>query len=177
MLRAWYTFLLVVAAGAWSLTSLTAGGENVAAADRPSIEVREGAHDQAMQAAALPMPEGDGLSLQRQPDGHFYADVQINGVTVTMLVDTGASGLALTRDDARKAGLGLSIGMPNVIGQGASGAVKGEFVTLDRVMLAGTTVEGMPAVVLDGGGQSLLGQNFLRRFASVEIKGDRMVLR
>lgn len=120
---------------------------------------------------------GGALALQRQADGHFYADVQINGSTFRMLVDTGASGLALTRDDARRAGIGISIGMPSVVGRGAGGDVKGEYVTLGRVSLGGESASAVPAVVLDGGGQSLLGQSFLSRFASVEIKGDTMVLR
>jgi clan AA aspartic protease (TIGR02281 family) len=67
--------------------------------------------------------------------------------------------------------------MPNVVGQGAGGEVKGEYVTLDRVGLGDEKAESMQAVVLDGGGQSLLGQSFLGQFASVEIKGDKMVLR
>jgi aspartyl protease family protein len=120
---------------------------------------------------------GDGLVLRKNWDGHFYADTQINGTTIRMLVDTGASGIALTRDDARRAGIGISIGMPKVVGQGAGGEVKGEYVTLDRISLGGESAESLPAVVLDGGGQSLLGQSFLEKFATVEIKGDRMVLR
>lgn len=117
------------------------------------------------------------IELSREANGHFYADVQINGQPVHVLVDTGATGIALTRDDARRAGLGVSIGMPNVVGQGADGDVRGEFVTLDRVSLGAMTAEAMPAIVLDTGGQSLLGQSFLSRFAAVEIRGDKMVLR
>jgi len=125
----------------------------------------------------LQLAASDAVTLQRQPDGHFYADVQINNSTVRMLVDTGASGIALTRDDARRAGIGISIGMPNVVGQGAGGEVKGEYVTLDRVSLGDESASAVQAIVLDGGGQSLLGQSFLGKFASVEIKGDKMVLR
>ena len=120
---------------------------------------------------------GDAVILHREMDGHFYADAEVNGATVHMLVDTGATAIALTRDDARRAGIGISIGMPNVVGQGASGDVKGEYVTVDRIKLGGTTGERMNAVVLDGGGVSLLGQSFLSRFGSVEIHGDTMVLR
>lgn len=121
--------------------------------------------------------QGGALELRRESNGHFYADAQINGQNVRFLVDTGATSIALTRDDARRAGLGVSIGMPNVVGQGAAGEVRGEYVTLDRVSLGGMTAERMPAIVLDTGGQSLLGQSFLSRFASVEIRGDTMVLR
>jgi aspartyl protease family protein len=115
--------------------------------------------------------------LQRSENGHFYADVQINGVTVHMLVDTGASGIALSQDDARSAGIATSIGMNDVVGQGAGGSVHGDFVTVDRITLGPKTVEQMPALVLNGGEQSLLGQSFLKQFASVEIHGDTMTLR
>jgi aspartyl protease family protein len=117
------------------------------------------------------------IELTRDSNGYFFADVQINGAPVHMLIDTGATDVALTRDDARAAGIATSIGMNDVVGEGAGGAVTGEEVTLDRVTLGGKTAESLPAVVLSGGGQSLLGQSFLSKFASVKIEGDRMVLR
>jgi aspartyl protease family protein len=117
------------------------------------------------------------VRLEREPDGHFYADVQINGATVNALVDTGASGIALSRADARKAGVATSIGMPNVIGQGADGEVYGEIVTLDSISLGSQSAEGMRAMVLNAGEQTLLGQDFLSKFENVEIRGDTMVLR
>lgn len=120
---------------------------------------------------------GDAVVLERSSDGHFYADVMLNGATVRMLVDTGASGVALSRDDARSAGIATSIGMPEVVGEGADGAVHGEVVTIDRIALGGASASGVQAVVLNSGSMSLLGQNFLRQFDSVEIKDDRMVLR
>ena len=117
------------------------------------------------------------VTLQRSANGHFYADVQVNGVPLHMLVDTGASGIALSQEDARAAGIATSIGMNDVVGQGAGGAVRGDVVTLDRITLGSKTVEQMPALVLNGGEQSLLGQAFLKQFASVEIHGDTMTLR
>ena len=94
-----------------------------------------------------------------------------------MLVDTGATGIALSREDARKAGIATSIGMNDVVGEGADGSVHGEYVTIDRMSLGGKTVEQMHAIVLNRGEQSLLGQEFLARFASVEMHGDTMTLR
>lgn len=121
--------------------------------------------------------DGSAIVLTRQENGHFYASTEVNGAMVRMLVDTGASGIALSRDDARRAGIGISIGMPNVVGKGASGDVRGEYVIIDRISLGEKSATAVPAVVLDGGGDSLLGQSFLSQFASVEIKGDQMVLR
>lgn len=125
---------------------------------------------------ASPAAEGT-VELERSDDGHFYADVQINGTTVRALIDTGASGIALSRDDARSAGIGTSIGMNDVVGRGASGDVHGEYVKLDSVSLGHRRAEGLEAVVLDSGDMTLLGQDFLSRFDSVEIRGDTMLLR
>ena len=172
MLRYYLGSLLLVGFGA---SIVTTAPKSLPAKDQsPQTTLQVAAPSPA---AELQLTASDAVTLHRQPDGHFYADVEINGTAIRMLVDTGASGIALTRDDARRAGIGISIGMPNVVGQGAGGEVKGEHVTLDRVSLGGESGSGVPAVVLDGGGQSLLGQSFLGKFASVEIKGDRMLLR
>lgn len=119
----------------------------------------------------------DAIVLQREPNGHFYAEVEVNNMPIRFMVDTGATGIALSRDDARRAGLSVSVGMFDVVAEGASGDVKGEWVTLDRVKLGPEEAKQVPAVILDGGEQSLLGQSFLQQFDSVEIKGDRMFLR
>lgn len=122
-------------------------------------------------------PGSDAVMLERSFDGHFYADAQVNGATVHFLVDTGASGIALAADDARRAGLAFDSSQAEVIGSGASGEVLGHFVRLDRVELGLTSVINAPAVILDGGDRSLLGQSFLSKFDSVEVHGDTMVLR
>jgi clan AA aspartic protease (TIGR02281 family) len=121
--------------------------------------------------------EDGSVELERQADGHFYADVRINGAPIHMLIDTGASDIALSRDDARAAGLATSIGMNDVVGEGADGAVHGEVAKLDRVELGPLSASGLDAVVLNSGQQSLLGQSFLSKFSNVQIEGDRMVLR
>ncbi len=174
MLRYYFVFLLVVGIGASMLSS---GGKIATPGTRETDSARPLMVAEAAPAAEMQYAQAGEVVLTRQPDGHFYAVTQINGSTVRMLVDTGASGIALTRDDARRAGIGISIGMPTVVGEGAGGAVKGEYVMLDRIALGAESATGVPAVVLDGGGQSLLGQSFLQLFASVEIKGDTMVLR
>jgi len=117
------------------------------------------------------------VNLQRSYDGHFYADAQVNGATVHFLIDTGATGIALSTDDAKRAGLALDPNQAEVIGSGASGEVRGHWVKLDRVSLGLKSVSDTPAVVLAGGDRSLLGQSFLTQFGSVEIHDDTMVLR
>lgn len=152
----------------------SSGGAKESAAKADGAD--ESSSSTAQYSSSMNSQEGT-IELERSPDGHFYADVQINGAPVRMLVDTGASGIALTRDDARSAGIATSIGMNDVIGEGASGSVHGEYVTIDRIELGHKRGENMEAAVLNGGRQSLLGQQFLSKFESVEIQGDRMRLR
>ena len=136
------------------------------------------AYEEAQRANEPTVISNDGtVELNRNDDGHFYADVQVNGVMVRMLVDTGASTIALSRDDARSVGIATSIGMNDVVGEGADGNVYGEFIKIDRMELGPKTVQGLDGIVLNNGSQSLLGQSFLAKFASVEIHGDTMVLR
>lgn len=117
------------------------------------------------------------VTLERERDGHFYAKVQVNGAPIRFLIDTGATSIALTHDDARRASVPLEDGATNLIGKGAGGELRGQFVTLDRVSLGHKEVRGAAAAVINGGEMSLLGQSFLAEFASVSIEGDRMVLR
>ncbi|MEO8454416.1 MAG: TIGR02281 family clan AA aspartic protease [Sphingomicrobium sp.] len=131
----------------------------------------------AQNATPVSTSQNGALDIRRSSDGHFYADVDVNGTNLHMLVDTGATGIALSRDDARSAGIATSIGMNDVVGEGADGSVHGEVVTVDRMTLGGAKAEAIPAIVLNSGGQSLLGQSFLAKFASVEIHGDTMTLR
>ena len=116
-------------------------------------------------------------TLERSDNGHYYADAQVNGASVHFLVDTGATGVALTQDDARKAGIAFSPYEFEVIGSGASGPVKGKLVMIDRVTLGGKTVENVEGAILEGADMSLLGQSFLNRLGSVEMRGNTMVLR
>lgn len=166
--------ILVVMIGAavgWML-SAAPQGEAKPPLPEPTILV------EAPSSTPLPAPDDDreSLTLARESDGHFYADVRVNNVPLRFLVDTGASGIALTRDDARRAGLAVSAGMFDVVGKGASGDVRGEPVVLDHVAMGKAEVRHSPAIILDSGEQSLLGQSFLRQF-TVEISGDTMRLR
>lgn len=174
MLRTYVVILVVIGIAA----SMIGGGKRMARTAEPATLVVNAATSQPEAAPQNVANLEDGsVQLQRNENGHFYADVDINGAQVHMLVDTGATGIALSRDDARKAGIATSIGMNDVVGQGADGSVHGEYVTVARMTLGGKTVEHMNAIVLNNGDQSLLGQAFLAQFASVEIHGNTMTLR
>jgi aspartyl protease family protein len=126
-------------------------------------------------------PVGNGYAqttLPRAPDGHFYAELRVNGTPVKFLVDTGASMVALTREDAQRIGLQFADGDFTGTAQTASGSVGLKPVMLDRVALGPLEANGVEAAIVQQGlGQSLLGQSWLKRIGKVTIEGDQMVLR
>ena len=178
MVRGW--LVLVFFMGLFVSVLNTAAPSGSDSVERFKAKAAESSGEFGGSSSAASSTDGaqDGtVELDRNSDGHFYADVEINGARVHALVDTGATGIALSREDARSVGVAVSVGMPEVVGRGADGDVRGEYVTLDRVALGHRSAENVEAVVLNGGEQTLLGQTFLSKFESVEIRGDKMVLR
>lgn len=117
------------------------------------------------------------MVLSRDEDGHFYADVTVDGATARMLVDTGATTVALTAEDAQAMGIFWDERDIGPVARGASGMVYGVHVTLDHVELGDLEARNVSAVVVpEGLGISLLGQSFLSQIERVEMESDRMVL-
>ena len=115
--------------------------------------------------------------LERSPSGHFYVHAKVNGQLVRFIVDTGASGVALTREDAERVGIKFDPAAFEVVGEGASGPVHGKLVTIDSVEIEGKLVNDVKGVVLADSNLSLLGQSYLTRMGEVHMSGDYMILR
>ena len=131
----------------------------------------------AMTASEEPVTWAADVTLDREVDGHFYADVVVDGVSSRMLVDTGASVIALTGDDASAMGLHWDPNAVAVVAQGASGPVRGVQTRLSTVTLGSFEAHDVDALIIpEGLGISLLGQSFLSTVETVEISGDQMVL-
>jgi len=171
----WRTAIMIIFAG--TLVGALMPSVSTAPADGERNVIQVDALEQDRPDEPSIDPGSGTISIERSFDGHFYADAQVNGATVHFLIDTGASGIALSVEDARRAGLAYDVSDAEVIGSGASGAVKGNWVQLNRVELGMKSVSNTPAVILEGGDRSLLGQSFLSKFGSVEIHGNSMYLR
>ena len=124
-----------------------------------------------------PSAPGIEVSLQRSSDRHFYATASVNGHDVRFLVDTGASEIALTEDDARRVGIKFDPDRYELLGEGASGFVRGQYVNLDTIQIDGIHENGVKAVVVEGAAVSLLGQPFLENIDEIVIRKGEMVLR
>lgn len=115
--------------------------------------------------------------LRRQDNGHFYVDAEVNGRVVRFVVDTGASIVALTEEDARRIGLPFDPATFDVIGKGASRDVRGTSITLGTVSVEGKKVYDVRGAIIQGGSMSLLGQSYLGALTSVNMSRDIMTLR
>ena len=121
--------------------------------------------------------EGDKIIIPKQADGHYHLSLQVNDQTLVFLVDTGASQIVLSQQDATE--LGFKSAELNfwMQAQTANGTVRMAPVRLDTVTVGDVSARNIQAVV-NGGElrQSLLGMRYLNLFSSIEIKQDRMIL-
>lgn len=126
-----------------------------------------------------PIEAAPGVAyLSRDLSGHFVADALVNGTHVRFMVDTGASDVALTADDARRLGIDMTKLAYTLPYSTANGTAMAAPVTLDEIDIAGIRVRNVRASVSrDGLTQSLLGMSFLDQLRGFEFQGDRLVLR
>ncbi len=121
--------------------------------------------------------EAGRIELPRQPDGHYYATLDINGVPVRFVVDTGATSVVLSRTDAARAGIDTADLAFLGQAQTANGVVATAPVMLETVALGPFRDTNLRAFVTGGQMEtSLLGMSYLQRYARLEIAGGRMVL-
>jgi aspartyl protease family protein len=121
---------------------------------------------------------GRSVEIGRGNGGDFAITAQINGARVAMVLDTGASAVVLTRDDAKAAGLPLEVLNYTVNIDTANGRARAAPVTLDRIAIGGLVERSVEALVAQPGQlkMSLLGMSFLNRLQSWQVSGDRLVL-
>lgn len=116
------------------------------------------------------------MALKRDSSGQFRISGEVNGTGTRFLIDTGADLVALTESSAEAAGILVEAGAFQPIMQTASGTGYAAPVTLDTLKLGETELRNIDAVVVQGLGTDLLGQNVLRKLGQVTLRGDRMVI-
>ena len=121
---------------------------------------------------------GRTVEVARAFNGDFDITAHINGARVAMVLDTGASSVVLTREDAKAAGLPLEVLAYSASIDTANGRTHAAPVRLDRVAVGGLVERSVDALVAQPGQlkTSLLGMSFLNRLQSWEVRGDRLLL-
>jgi len=134
---------------------------------------------QAATPAAVHAPAaGTPAQVLKAADGHYWADAQIDGKAVRLMVDTGASVVVLTPADAARLGLRLTAGDYSATVITASGPVPAAPVALQTVAVAGARVERVEALVVQRGlPHSLLGMSYLGRLSSFSATPVGLTLR
>jgi len=122
---------------------------------------------------------GRMVEIARGGAGEFGVVTQVNGGTVPMVLDTGASAVVLTQQAAKAAGLPLEVLSYNVVVDTANGRTRAAAVTLDRISVGGLVERSVPALIAQPGQlrTSLLGMSFLNRLESWEVRGDKLIMR
>ncbi|MEW6645186.1 MAG: TIGR02281 family clan AA aspartic protease [Pseudomonadota bacterium] len=125
------------------------------------------------------MASGDRtVTIPRDQRGHFQTDGRIEGQRLNFMVDTGASVVALTENDAARIGMRPSRGDYNATVTTANGTVKGARIRLASLDVGGLVVRDVDALVLPEGvlSENLLGLSYLSRLKRFEFANGQMVL-
>ena len=131
-------------------------------------------HSRPGQASA----QNSKIYVYRGPDDLFRTTGSINGYPVNFLVDTGASSIAISSREAKRLGINYRLtGKPIWIST-ASGTESGYRVTINRVTIAGITLNSIDGIVLEGNepANPLLGMSYLNRF-EITNSGTVMTLK
>ena len=111
-------------------------------------------------------------------NGQYFTYGQVNRGSVHFLVDTGASTIALTLEDARKAGIDLNTLRYTALGNTANGQTYAAPVELDEVRIGGIRLRNVRGLVVkEGLSISLLGMTFLGELQKVEATPTQLILR
>lgn len=169
-------------AGASYYTTLRSQGFNMA--DKPVVTSTERATPQAQST----QPEksepvrvsyaGRSHRIKADRQGHFITTARMNGRKVEVLVDTGATSVAINKSTARRLGLRLIPSDFKYKVNTANGSVKAATATIDRIDLGRVTVTDVRVAVLpdkslDG---TLLGMSFLNELRSFEFRNGELLL-
>lgn len=158
-------------------------GVKVVAVRPDQVTVEVGGKRQSIDLGGAPVSIGGGgggsggtqIVLTATSGGHFVTSGSINGRATQFLVDTGATSVAMSADEARRMGINYEQGERGV-GNTANGAVPIWRVTLKSLRIQDVEVYGVDAVVVPSGmPHVLLGNSFLTRF-QMKRENDMLTL-
>lgn len=127
---------------------------------------------------AVANPSSGTVTLPAGKYGHFQTEAEINGRDIDVMVDTGASLVALSYEDAQRAGIFVKPSDFTHTAQTANGIARVAPVTISRIEIGDITVRNVKAVVSERGAsrRTLLGMSFLGRLSRVEMRSGTLVL-
>ena len=165
--------------GIWALIAVVLSAVYVFKDDAQNFASRLTAGLIPGRAATITDAEGrKSAILYMGQNGHYQVDASIGGTSVPMMIDTGATTIALTYEDADRIGLNPASLNFNATVMTANGPALTAYVTLPEIEVAGIRRTNVAAGVAEQGklGGSLLGMNFLSSLKSFSFSGQEMTL-
>ncbi len=116
--------------------------------------------------------------IGKNADGGFYVGGVVNGAPARFIVDTGASEIVLSPDDAARAGLSATPAQYTRLSETANGVGYGAPMVVKTLTVGSIRLNDVPVEINKAPmSASLLGMTFLKRLDSYEFKGDQLTLR
>ena len=120
---------------------------------------------------------GKEVRIRMAANGHFFANVTLNGVRRRMLIDSGATLTALSAETAEEAGLKKGLDPVPVVIQTANGAILATTSSVPELRLGAIVARNLKVVVSPAfGDMDVLGMNFLSKLASWRVEGKTLIL-
>lgn len=169
----WLAICGIIFGGVYYFTDLSSLARSMLSSSVQSASTSEPQEDRVTMATT----NGE-VHLRAAENGHFFSPADVNGRSISVVVDTGATGVSLTYEDAREIGLRLSDSDFTMESQTANGTARIAPILLDKVRIGDIEVRDVEAFVAEPGKlfQTLLGMSFLKRLSHIDIKGQELVL-
>ena len=118
------------------------------------------------------------IVLSRTQNGHFVAKTSVNGAAISMLVDTGATAIVLTEQDAEAVGIDINSLSFSVPVSTANGTAQAAQAKISSIEIGTIRRDNLRILVSQEGAldKSLLGMTFLNSLTSFEFRGGRLYL-
>lgn len=144
----------------------------------PAVGAAESSTLRGPQSSDTAPETSTDAEVAKAADGHYWAQGTVDGTAVRFLVDTGASTVALTGEDARRLGFDPAALTYDVPIHTANGEGRAAHVHLASLSVAGARVEDVDAMVVQQGlSTSLLGMSYLGRLSRIEATPRALILR
>jgi aspartyl protease family protein len=127
-------------------------------------------------ASGYAVAQKEAVRLQQDFSGHYFTQVSVNGRSIRMLVDTGATNVALSGNTARRLGIAYANGQ-RMRSATAGGIVNSFLVRVNEMKLAGITRYNVPVSVIEGAHPDipLLGMSFLGQLKIQQDNGELVI--
>jgi aspartyl protease family protein len=116
------------------------------------------------------------IEYRADPLGHVVLTAMVNGAPIQFLVDTGASLVCLTPDDARVAGVKSDELVFNQIVQTGNGPVHAAVAVLREMRIEQLQMDNVQAAVIEKLPKSVIGMSFLSRLKAFEMRSGALTM-